>query len=348
MGRIIKSILMTIAIACAGVSIFFIITIIGNRDVVVDAYNNLSDSKERGADVVRNNFLQVYGTYGEELFIALGINKTDFAPGGVGDSDPGTPGEEIYKVCTCTDKCTSDTDFDDTCEVCKVDWKQCAYIPPCTCLGNVTQPCDSTNVYASCEACNLDIKYCLEKYKGGTGGPPSGNTHTINGPDGLGYIEQSNPDWALIGNPNGGLSVKSAGCGILAAYAAYANNGGTESFEETILGCFPDRVETNAQGKLQNKSGKGFSMGLGTPDWNSYCGYLGLSVSGPTSGIPNAEGDYIFRYLYSGGGQHNIFVRVEKDGSGNLVYRAACSSGLGWDNTINRSGFSPQYYYKVN
>lgn len=174
MGRIIKAILLTIAIACAGVSVFFIITIIGNRDIVVDAYNSLSSASKRGADAIRTNFLQVYSSYGEELFIALGVNKTDYAPGGIGDSDPGTgEGSDIlHEVCTCTDMCTSDTDFDDTCEVCKVDWQNCAYVPPCTCSG--PDRCTQGNVDNSCEACKLDIRNCMVILPTITGGEIGG------------------------------------------------------------------------------------------------------------------------------------------------------------------------------
>lgn len=173
MRRLIKAILLTIVITCAGVSIYFIITIVGNRDIVVNAYNNLSNTNQQGADVIRTNFLQVYGTYGEELFIALGISKTDYAPGGVGDSDPGAPDGSENKICTCTDRCTSDSDFDDTCEICKHDWNKCAYVPPCTCSG--TDRCNQTTVDQTCDACKISYINCKVSIPNTTGGEIGGD-----------------------------------------------------------------------------------------------------------------------------------------------------------------------------
>lgn len=172
MGKILKTLLLTIAVTCGAVSIFFIFSIVGNRDKVIESFNAMNSVEAQGADVTRQNFLKVYSTYGEELFIALGIKKTDYAPNGVGDSDPGTPGESASKYCTCTDKCTSDSDFDDTCEVCKIDWTQCAYIPPCTCAG--PDRCTPTNVDNSCEACKLDYTNCTVYMPGKTGGEIGG------------------------------------------------------------------------------------------------------------------------------------------------------------------------------
>lgn len=200
MGRLIKAILLTVVIACAGVSIYFIITIVGNRDIVVNAYNNLSNTNQQGADVIRTNFLQVYGTYGEELFIALGISKTDYAPGGVGDSDPGTPDSSEDKFCTCMDRCTSDTDFDDTCEICKKDWHDCAYTPPCTCTG--PDRCSPSNVESSCGACTISYLNCTFVPPNSGGGGEIGGTY-----EGTWYHVQQGTETYRVTSPTGSSNV---------------------------------------------------------------------------------------------------------------------------------------------
>lgn len=292
MGRIIKSILMTIAIACAGVSIFFIITIIGNRDVVVDAYNNLSDSKERGADVVRNNFLQVYGTYGEELFIALGINKTDFVPGGVGDSDPGTPGEELYKVCTCIDKCTSDTDFDDTCEVCKMDWKQCAFIPPCTCAG--PDRCTSTNIDQSCDACKQSVANCKVQVQGQSQGKYTQWNSAIS----LYECKQTSTLWGNVQTNSG--SWAQYACGTIAVYNAARNLGHTDKdMGDLIYELNKSTLSFDADGYLV---GTAKDVGENGTQWNAVVSTTGLNMSGPidhNAGWPTSPGDYVIYYSHS-------------------------------------------------
>lgn len=157
MRKILKAILGVIAASCVIVLVYFIIAIIGNRKEVVNAYKAMTNTKEQGADNIRTNFLRVYGTYGEELFLALGMKKTDYDISGTVDSDTEMD-EPTVKLCTCTSECTSETDYDDTCEVCKLDWQQCAYVAPCTCSGQ--DRCTSTNVDSSCEACKKDYKNC--------------------------------------------------------------------------------------------------------------------------------------------------------------------------------------------
>lgn len=157
MRKILKAILYVIAASCVIVLVYFIIAIIGNRKEVVNAYKAMTNTKEQGADNIRTNFLRVYGTYGEELFLALGMKKTDYDISGTVDSDIEMD-EPTVKLCTCTAECKSDTDYDDTCEVCKLDWQQCYYVAPCTCSG--PDRCTSTNVDSSCEACNKDYKNC--------------------------------------------------------------------------------------------------------------------------------------------------------------------------------------------
>lgn len=339
------------------VSIYFIITVLGSSKEIIEAYNRITYTKQEGTDNIRSNFLQVYGTYGEELFIALGIKKSDFAMTGVSDSQSHTPEENNIPFCTCTQKCLDEATTDDSCGVCSYDYTECLQELVCMCLG--PDKCGLGHVDSSCRACVHDVTLC-EVVQGETRpaptpptpkpkpqNPPStpspgGNNFTTPGPDGLGIIVQSTPSFDYYGNPNGGLSIKDAGCGILAAYFAYANNGGQKSFEETILEAFSDRVELR-DGAIYNKPGNGFSMGLGTSDWNHYCSTLGVSTSGRVNGIPKEPGDYIFRYTYGTSGQHNIFVRVNADGS----YQAACSANKSWQETISRNNFQAQYYIKV-
>ena len=177
--------------------------------------------------------------------------------------------------------------------------------------------------------------------------PPTGNTHTIQGPDGLGIIKQWDDEWANIGNPGlGSNTMKRLGCGIFAAYSAYANRGGTSSFEDTLLNAFSDRIEVGSDGKLHNKANTGFEMGYGTGDWVKYVQTLGLQISGRIDGTPSKPGDYLFRYEYTGSA-HNIFVRITENSNGELTYQAGCSSQKSWADTIVRPGYTPKYYYKV-
>ena len=346
-----KKMFTLLAIVFIIVSIYFIITIIGNRHEIIEAYSRITYTKQEGADNMRANFLQVYSTYGEDLLIALGIKKSDFAISGAADSPSENP-EEYTPFCVCTQKCLDENTTDHSCSVCAVDYTQCAQTLICVCTG--PDKCNDSRVDSNCRACTHDMTLC-EVIQGQSRPlpqpslpPPQNqfpvvNNFTIRGPDGLGIILQSTPSFDYYGNPNSGLSIKDAGCGILAAYFAYANNGGQKSFEETILQAFSDRVEVK-NGAIYNKPGKGFSMGLNTPDWNYYCRTLGLNISGRGNGIPTEPGDYIFRYTYDNSGQHNIFVRINADRS----YQAACSANKSWQETINRKGFNPQYFMKVN
>lgn len=158
MKKLLKAILTILGVSCIAVLIYFIVIIIGSKGEVVKQYKNMTSASVQGADNIHANFLRVYGTYGEELFIALGLKKTDYAVNGTSDSDVSMPGDTVYSGCTCTSRCTSDSDYDDTCDVCSKDWTQCAYVPPCSCSGS--DRCTSSNVDSSCEACSISYMNC--------------------------------------------------------------------------------------------------------------------------------------------------------------------------------------------
>ena len=356
MRWLVKKIYVILIVVFIIVSIYFIITIIGSSKEIIQAYNRITYTKQEGADNIRSNFLQVYSTYGEELFIALGIKKTDFMLSGIGDSSSIMPDENVTPFCTCDQKCLNQNEANIGCQVCTEDYTKCVMELYCLCVG--PDKCSSTHTDTNCHACIYDITLC-EVIQGETREPnpppdvnpnpppqqsPGGEHFVTTGKDGLGIIPQNTASFNYYGNPNGGLSIADAGCGILAAYFAYANNGGTKSFEQTILETFGDRVEVK-NGAIYNRPGKGFEMGLGTQDWNRYCSNLGLSIgSRVNSSIPTEPGDYIFRYTYGSSGQHNIFIRVGNDGS----IKAACSANKSWQETISRDGFKEAYYMKVN
>lgn len=159
MKRLLKAIFMILGISCIAVLIYFIVIIIGSKGEVVKQYKNMTSASTQGADNIHANFLRVYGTYGEELFIQLGLKKTDYAINGTSDSDSSMPGDKVQSGCTCTSLCTSDSDYDDTCDVCSKDWTQCVYVPPCTCSG--PDRCTSGNVDDTCEACKISYNNCI-------------------------------------------------------------------------------------------------------------------------------------------------------------------------------------------
>lgn len=159
MRRLLKAIFMILGVSCIAVLIYFIVIIIGSKGEVVKQYKNMTSASTQGADNIHANFLRVYGTYGEELFIQLGLKKTDYAINGTSDSDSSMPGDKIQSGCTCTSLCTSDSDYDDTCDVCAKDWTQCAYVSPCTCAG--PDRCTSSNVDDTCEACKISYTNCV-------------------------------------------------------------------------------------------------------------------------------------------------------------------------------------------
>ena len=75
-----KKMFTLLAIVFIIVSIYFIITIVGNRHEIIEAYNRITYTKQEGADNMRANFLQVYSTYGEDLLIELDEFAEPFAP----------------------------------------------------------------------------------------------------------------------------------------------------------------------------------------------------------------------------------------------------------------------------
>ena len=353
MRQLIKAILLTIVITCAGVSIYFIITIVGNRDIVVNAYNNLSNTNQQGADVIRTNFLQVYGTYGEELFIALGISKTDYAPGGVGDSDHGAPDGSENKICTCTDRCTSDSDFDDTCEVCKHDWKKCAYVPPCTCSG--TGRCTSTTVDTSCEACTISPSYCTIPPKGGQ----SLGKYTQIASNGLYYVPQSATLWGNL--KNGGNTWNVECCGTIAVYCAAANMGKIGSMPED-MGDMVQRLNSSTVFFDSNGYLCGHAEGVGEnrTQWSAIVKDAGLNMGSPVSventlGYPTDPGDYVMyishstKHEYKGNSTTNahwIYVKIDSSGNGLIANPASKENGMGYsDYAGNRLLIK---YYKVS
>lgn len=159
MKRLLKAIFMILGVSCIAVLIYFIVIIIGSKGEVVKQYKNMTSASTQGADNIHANFLRVYGTYGEELFIQLGLKKTDYAINGTSDSDTSMPGDKVQSGCTCTSLCTSNSDYDDTCVVCSKDWTQCAYVPSCTCSG--PDRCTSSNVDDTCEACKISYTNCI-------------------------------------------------------------------------------------------------------------------------------------------------------------------------------------------
>lgn len=292
MGKILKALLLTIAVTCGAVSIFFIFSIVGNRDKVIEGFNAMNSVEAQGADVTRQNFLKVYSTYGEELFIVLGIKKTDYAPSGVGDSDPGTPGESASKYCTCTDKCTSDSDFDDTCEVCKIDWTQCAYVPPCCCTG--PDRCSSTSVNQSCEACKASLANCIVQVQGQSQGKYTKWNSALN----LFECEQTPTLWGNVSTTDGTWS--QLACGTIAVYNAARNLGHTDKdMGDLVYELNPSTLSFDANGYLYG-SAKG--VGENGVQWNAVVSATGLSMSGPkdhSAGWPSDPGDYVIYYSHS-------------------------------------------------
>lgn len=158
MRWLIKKIFTLLTIVFIIISIYFIITIIGNKDEIVEAYNRITYTKQEGADNIRTNFLQVYSTYGEDLFIALGVKKSDFALSGAADSPSENP-EEYVPFCTCTQKCLDESTTDHSCSVCAVDYTQCAQILICVCAG--PDKCSDSHVDSNCRACTHDSTLCV-------------------------------------------------------------------------------------------------------------------------------------------------------------------------------------------
>lgn len=152
-----KKMFTLLAIVFIIVSIYFIITIVGNRHEIIEAYNRITYTKQEGADNTRANFLQVYSTYGEDLLIALGIKKSDFAISGAADSPSENP-EEHTPFCVCTQKCLDESTTDHSCSVCAVDYTQCTQILICVCTG--PDKCNDSHIDSNCRACTHDVTLC--------------------------------------------------------------------------------------------------------------------------------------------------------------------------------------------
>lgn len=338
MKKLFKAIFMILGVSCIAVLIYFIVIIIGSKGEVVKQYKNMTSASTQGADNIHANFLRVYGTYGEELFIQLGLKKTDYAITGTSDSDTSMPGDKVQSGCTCTSLCTYDSDYDDTCDVCAKDWTQCAYVPPCTCSG--PDRCTSGNVDDTCEACKISYTNCCIPTGAVTPGALGGTY------DGVWSHCQQGTENYKIKSISGSTGVH---CFFIAMNCVASGlKGSTVTLDEVFAA---DGTVFTITGNIA-QSNKDVSGGSGTTRANNILSKLGISqrfVEEP-SFSPNG-GTYLLHasndsaHRFSSGGEHWFIVNgdtlMSKAGTHAIGYKLTTSD----INYINSNAFN--HWYKI-